>query len=140
MCNTGAAYSHNAPSLLPLENKIKNIHKIIPLIYIVHIADHGRLSPQDHEIENQRTIKARSLSLDSRSRYRVVDPAPSGWTRTVLKLLGYYGKQSRLIRGANTLYSRISSQVNQPELYASESYFMLKISVVMLLYADIHGS
>lgn len=103
------------------------------------IPDHGRVCLQDLEIENQRTIKARSLSLDSSSRFRVVDPAPSGFTHTVLKLLGYYGKQSRLIRGANTLYSRISSQVNQPELYASKSYFMLKISVTMLLYADIHG-
>jgi len=95
------------------------------------------VSLQDLEIESQRTVKARSLSLDSSSRFRVVDPASSGLTRTVLKLLGFYGKQSRLIRGANTLYSRISSQVNQPELYASESYFVLKISVTMQLYADI---
>lgn len=105
----------------------------------MHIADHGRVFPQNLQIENQRTIKARSLSLDSSSRFRVVDPAPSGFTHTVLKVLGYYGKQSRLIRGANSLYSRISSQVNQPELYASESYFMLKISAVMLLYGDIRG-
>lgn len=76
-------------------------------------------SRKDLEIEKRRTIKARSLSLDSTSRFRVVDPASSGFTHTVLKLLGYYGKQSRLIRGANTLYSRISSQVNQPELYAN---------------------
>lgn len=80
---------------------------------------------QDLELEKQRTIKARSLSLDSTSRFRVVDPVSSGFKHTVLKLLGYYGKQSRLIRGANTLYSRISSQVNQPELYASESYLLL---------------
>jgi len=76
-------------------------------------------SDKDFEIENQGAIKARSLSLISSSRFRVVDPAPSGFTHTVLKLLGYYGKQSRLIRGANTLYSRISSQVNQPKLYAN---------------------
>lgn len=76
-------------------------------------------SEKDLEIEKQKTIKARSLSLDRSSRIRVVDPAPSGFTHTVLKLLGYYGKQSRLIRGANTLYSRISHQVDQPELYAN---------------------
>jgi hypothetical protein len=89
----------------------------------VSINDHARLSLQDLEIEKQKTIKASSLSLDRSSRIRVVDPAPSGFTHTVLKLLGYYGKQSRLIRGANTLYSRISHQVDQPELYASELFF-----------------
>ncbi|KAG0581001.1 hypothetical protein KC19_4G217000 [Ceratodon purpureus] len=76
-------------------------------------------SDKDFETENRRTVDARSLSLDSSSRLRVVDPAPEGFKRTVLTLLGYYGKQSRLIRGANTLYSRISSQVDQPELYAN---------------------
>ena len=96
------------------------------------VIDYSRVFLQDLEIEKQKTIKARSLSLDSSSRFRVVDPAPSGFTHTVLKLLGYYGKQSRLIRGANTLYSRISLQVNQPELYASESYFMSKILIVCL--------
>ena len=89
----------------------------------MHIIDHSRLSLQDLEREKQKTIKARSLSLDRSSRFRVVDPAPSGFTHTVLRVLGYYGKQSRLIRGANTLYSRISYQVDQPELYASESFY-----------------
>lgn len=93
----------------------------------MHIIDHFRLFLQDLEIEKQKTVKARSLSLDSSSRLRVVDPSPSGFAHTALKLLGYYGKQSQLIRGANTLYSRISIQVNQPELYASESSFMPQI-------------
>lgn len=96
------------------------------------------MAVQDFESECQRTINARSLSLDSSSRLRVVDPAPEGFKRTVLKLLGYYGKQSRLIRGANTLYSRISSQVDQPELYASE-FLCPETLIIMLLYADMHG-
>lgn len=74
---------------------------------------------KDTETETQRTITPRSLSLDPNSRFRVSDPVPEGFKRTVLKLLGYYSRQSRLIRGANTLYSRISSQVDQPELYAN---------------------
>lgn len=73
-------------------------------------------------------IKAHSLGLAPDSRFRVVDPAPSGFSHAMLKLMGYYGKQSRLIRGANTLYTRISSQVNQPELYASECKFIAEIS------------
>lgn len=75
-----------------------------------------------------RAIKAHSLGLAPDSRFRVVDPAPSGFLHGVLKVLGYYGKQSRLIRGANTLYARISNQVNQPELYASECKFITVIS------------
>lgn len=96
--------------------------------------------PQDTETETQRTITPRSLSLDPNSRFRVSDPVPEGFKRTVLKLLGYYSRQSRLIRGANTLYSRISSQVDQPELYASESSPILKIQTLMqvLVYLSIH--
>jgi hypothetical protein len=66
-------------------------------------------------------MKPRSLSLDPTSKFRVQDPSPTGFGGAMLKLLGYYSKQSQLIRGANTLYSRISMQVDKPELYASES-------------------
>ena len=76
------------------------------------------------ETGSSRAIKAHSLGLAPDSRFRVVDPAPSGFSHAMLKLLGYYGKQSRLIRGVNTLYTRISSQVNDPELYASECKFI----------------
>lgn len=86
----------------------------------LQMADFARVALQHFETESERTVNVRSLSLDFSSRFRLVDPAPEGFKRTVLKLLGYYGKQSRLIRGANILYSRISSQVDQPELYASE--------------------
>jgi hypothetical protein len=68
-----------------------------------------------------RVMKPRSLSLDPTSKFRVQDPSPTGFGGAMLKLLGYYSKQSQLIRGANTLYSRISMQVDKPELYASES-------------------
>jgi hypothetical protein len=68
-----------------------------------------------------RVMKPRSLSLDPTSKFRVQDPSPTGFAGAMLKLLGYYSKQSQLIRGANTLYSRISMQVDKPELYASES-------------------
>ncbi|CAK9220315.1 unnamed protein product [Sphagnum troendelagicum] len=66
-----------------------------------------------------RVMKPRSLSLDPTSKFRVQDPSPTGFGGAMLKLLGYYSKQSQLIRGANTLYSRISMQVDKPELYAN---------------------
>lgn len=75
---------------------------------------------QENERGSSGLLKPRSLALDPESNFRVVDSAPPGFQGTMLKLLGYYGRQSRLIRGANTLYARISSRVNQPELYASE--------------------
>ncbi|KAL2651388.1 hypothetical protein R1flu_019516 [Riccia fluitans] len=63
--------------------------------------------------------KTRSLGLDSSSPLRVTDPPPSGLSGIALKLLGFYSRESQLIRGSRTLYTRISSHAETPELYAN---------------------
>ncbi|KAL3700392.1 hypothetical protein R1sor_018414 [Riccia sorocarpa] len=62
--------------------------------------------------------KPRSLGLDSSSPLRVSDPPPNGLSGVALKLLGFYSRESQLIRGTKTLYARISSHADTPELYA----------------------
>lgn len=79
--------------------------------------------------------KPRSLRIDPSSNLRLSDPDPQGWRGMALKLLGFYSRQSRLIRGSKTLYSRVSSHVERPELYASKfcGTFSMKIPSSFLI-------
>lgn len=48
-----------------------------------------------------------------------MDPQPKGIGGFALKILGYYSRESRLLRGARTLHQRIASQAESPALYAT---------------------
>lgn len=58
-----------------------------------------------------------SLALVPDSPLRVEDPKYEGIKRIVLKLMLFYSKQSKSIRGANVIYRRILSQVDKPAIY-----------------------
>ncbi|KAG6539062.1 hypothetical protein ZIOFF_004215 [Zingiber officinale] len=58
-----------------------------------------------------------SLALPPNSPLRIEEPQSEGIKRILLKLLLFYSKQSKSIRGANAVYHRITSQVNKPAIY-----------------------
>ncbi|XP_006837337.2 ubiquinol-cytochrome-c reductase complex assembly factor 1 [Amborella trichopoda] len=58
-----------------------------------------------------------SLALALDSPLRVEEPKYEGFKYIMMKLLLFYSKQSRSIRGANVLYRRIISQVDTPAIY-----------------------
>lgn len=58
-----------------------------------------------------------SLALPSNSPLRIEEPQFEGIKRILLKLLLFFSKQSKSIRGANAVYHRITSQVNKPATY-----------------------
>ncbi|KAF4358403.1 hypothetical protein F8388_018267 [Cannabis sativa] len=58
-----------------------------------------------------------SLALDPSSPLRIEEPKYEGIKHVMLKLMLFYSKQSRSIRGANAVYSRITSQVDEPAIY-----------------------
>ncbi|PON51073.1 Ubiquinol-cytochrome c chaperone, CBP [Parasponia andersonii] len=61
--------------------------------------------------------KPSSLALDLSSPLRVEEPKYEGIKHILLKLMLFYSKQSRSIRGANVVYMRITSQVDEPKIY-----------------------
>ncbi|KAI9085689.1 hypothetical protein K1719_032295 [Acacia pycnantha] len=58
-----------------------------------------------------------SLGLAENSPLRVQEPNFEGIKRFFLKMLLFYSKQSKSIRGANVVYQRILSQVDKPPIY-----------------------
>ncbi|XP_047332126.1 ubiquinol-cytochrome-c reductase complex assembly factor 1 [Impatiens glandulifera] len=76
-----------------------------------------------------------SLALSSDSPFRVDDPKYEGFKHTVMKLLLFYSKQSRSIRGANVVYQRIISQIDKPAIYdvfSLEKNFKTTFSLLIL--------
>jgi cytochrome b pre-mRNA-processing protein 3 len=70
-----------------------------------------------------------SLALAPDSPLRIEEPEYEGIRRFVLKLLLFYSKQSKSIRGANVVYRRIVSQVDRPAIYEGEKIIMLFFTV-----------
>ncbi|XP_022133274.1 ubiquinol-cytochrome-c reductase complex assembly factor 1 [Momordica charantia] len=58
-----------------------------------------------------------SLALATDSPLRMDEPQYEGIKRLFLKLMMFYSKQSKHIRGANVIYRRIVSQVEKPAIY-----------------------
>lgn len=58
-----------------------------------------------------------SLALPLDSPLRVNEPDYQGFKRFIFKLMLFYSKQSKSIRGANVVYRRIVSQVDKPLIY-----------------------
>ncbi|KAJ8649996.1 hypothetical protein MRB53_003019 [Persea americana] len=58
-----------------------------------------------------------SLALALDSPLRIEEPKYVGIRHVMLKLLLFYSKQSKSIRGANVVYRRIISQVDKPAIY-----------------------
>ncbi|XP_065871777.1 uncharacterized protein [Euphorbia lathyris] len=76
-----------------------------------------------------------SLALALDSSLRVEEPKYEGIKRFLLKLMLFYSKQSKSIRGANVVYSRIISQVEKPAIYDVfnlEKTFKMTFSLLVL--------
>ncbi|XP_022737103.1 ubiquinol-cytochrome-c reductase complex assembly factor 1 [Durio zibethinus] len=76
-----------------------------------------------------------SLALAPDSPLRVEDPKYEGIKRMILKMMLFYSKQSKSIRGANVIYRRILSQVDKPAIYEVfnlEKTFKMTFSLLVL--------
>ena len=58
-----------------------------------------------------------SLALTHDSPLRIEEPKYEGIRHIIFKLMLFYSKQSKSIRGANVVYRRIVSQVDKPDIY-----------------------
>ncbi|XP_073001077.1 uncharacterized protein [Typha latifolia] len=58
-----------------------------------------------------------SLALAPGSSLRVEEPQFEGIRQIIFKLMLFYSKQSKSIRGANVVYRRVISQVDKPAIY-----------------------
>ncbi|KAG5558291.1 hypothetical protein RHGRI_008274 [Rhododendron griersonianum] len=76
-----------------------------------------------------------SLALATDSPLRVEEPKYEGIRHIIFKLLLFYSKQSKSIRGANVVYRRIVSQVDKPAIYnvfSLEKTFKMTFSLLVL--------
>ncbi|KAJ4706556.1 ubiquinol-cytochrome-c reductase complex assembly factor 1-like [Melia azedarach] len=76
-----------------------------------------------------------SLALAPESPLRVEEPKYEGVKRLVLRLMLFYSKQSKSIRGANVIYQRVVSQVDKPAIYdvfSLEKTFKMTFSLLVL--------
>ncbi|KAI8564503.1 hypothetical protein RHMOL_Rhmol03G0186600 [Rhododendron molle] len=76
-----------------------------------------------------------SLALAADSPLRVEEPKYEGIRHIIFKLLLFYSKQSKSIRGANVVYRRIVSQVDKPAIYnvfSLEKTFKMTFSLLVL--------
>ncbi|KAJ7949477.1 Ubiquinol-cytochrome-c reductase complex assembly factor like [Quillaja saponaria] len=79
--------------------------------------------------------KPHSLALALDSPLRVEEPKYEGIKHFILKLMLFYCKQSKSIRGANVVYRRIVSQVDKPPIYEMfnlEKTFKTTFSLLVL--------
>ncbi|XP_021286773.1 ubiquinol-cytochrome-c reductase complex assembly factor 1 [Herrania umbratica] len=76
-----------------------------------------------------------SLALAPDSPLRVEDPKYEGIKLIILKMMLFYSKQSKSIRGANVIYRRVLSQVDEPAIYEVfnlEKTFKMTFSLLVL--------
>ncbi|OWM63485.1 hypothetical protein CDL15_Pgr026245 [Punica granatum] len=76
-----------------------------------------------------------SLALARDSPLRIEEPHYEGIRHFLLKLMLFYSKQSKSIRGANVVYRRILSQVDKPPIYEVfnlEKTFKMTFSLLVL--------
>ncbi|GLU20883.1 hypothetical protein SLE2022_370600 [Rubroshorea leprosula] len=76
-----------------------------------------------------------SLALAPDSPLRIEEPKYEGIKYFILKLMLFYSKQSKSIRGANVIYKRVISQVDKPAIYEVfnlEKTFKMTFSLLVL--------
>ena len=84
-----------------------------------------RVTLQQINLNKMFWSKPCSLALAPESPLRVEEPKYDGIKHIIFKLMLFYSKQSKSIRGANVVYRRIISQVEKPLIYEGESFLML---------------
>lgn len=78
-----------------------------------------------------------SLALPPNSTLRIEEPQYEGIRRFMLKLMLFYSKQSKSIRGANVVYRRIISQVDKPAIYDGAFSFLWPINLILHNYSGL---
>ncbi|CAI9091981.1 OLC1v1027105C1 [Oldenlandia corymbosa var. corymbosa] len=76
-----------------------------------------------------------SLALPADSSQRIEEPNFEGVKRFILRLMLFYSKQSKSIRGANVIYRRVVSQADRPPIYdvfSIEKTFKTTFSLLVL--------
>ncbi|XP_043717248.1 ubiquinol-cytochrome-c reductase complex assembly factor 1 [Telopea speciosissima] len=84
---------------------------------VVNSPLHGVSTKPEVNLNKLFWSKPSSLALAPDSPLRIEEPKYEGFRRTILKLLLFYSKQSKSIRGANVIYRRIISQVDKQPIY-----------------------
>lgn len=103
--------------LLRMKNKTEEIMKGIILVLIWCCSPKKRISVLQVNLDKMFWSKPCSLALPRDSPLRVEEPNYQGIKRFMLRLMLFYSKQSKSIRGANVVYRRIISQVDKPPIY-----------------------
>ncbi|KAL6990575.1 hypothetical protein U1Q18_008692 [Sarracenia purpurea var. burkii] len=85
-------------------------------------AEKGYVNTPEVNLNKLFWSKPISLALAPDSSLRIEEPKYEGIQRIILKLLLFYSKQSKSIRGANVVYRRIISQVENPSIYNGWSF------------------
>lgn len=78
-----------------------------------------------------------SLALAQDSPHRIGEPHYEGIKRLILKLMLFYSKQSKSIRGANVIYRRVVAQVDKPTIYDGQSFLSFVLMLLLILYSAI---
>ncbi|GMP23894.1 hypothetical protein CsSME_00001336 [Camellia sinensis var. sinensis] len=102
----------------------------------VDSAEKGYVStPEQVNLNKMFWSKPCSLALAPDSPLKIEEPKYEGIRYIFLKLMLFYSKQSKSIRGANVVYRRIISQVDKPAIYdvfSLEKTFKTTFSLLVL--------
>lgn len=77
-----------------------------------------------------------SLALPLDSPLRIDEPQYEGIKRMFLKLMLFYSKQSKSIRGANVVYKRVISQVDKPAIYEGHIFSLVSLCFLFVNLFD----
>ncbi|KAE9465055.1 hypothetical protein C3L33_03056, partial [Rhododendron williamsianum] len=101
----------------------------------VDSGEKGHANTPEVNLNKMFWAKPCSLALAADSPLRVEEPKYEGIRHIIFKLLLFYSKQSKSIRGANVVYRRIVSQVDKPAIYnvfSLEKTFKMTFSLLVL--------
>lgn len=102
---------------------------------VLDSADNGSATRSEVNLNKMFWSKPCSLALAADSPLRVEDPKYEGIRHIFLKLILFYSKQSKSIRGANVIYRRVVCQTVKPAIYnvfSLEKTFKTTFSLLVL--------
>lgn len=101
---------------------LSNALELVSACTVVHVAENRSTNVRQVNLDKLFWSKPCSLALDPSSPLRVEEPKYEGIKHIMLKLMLFYSKQSKSIRGANAVYWRITSQVDTPTIYEGDLF------------------
>lgn len=85
------------------------------------------MNVQQVKLDKMFLSKPSSLALEPSSPGWIEEPKYQGLKHVFLKMMLFYSKQSRSIRGAHAIYSRVTSQVDSPAIYEGDHFSYIHI-------------